>query len=1272
MRNADGILGLSGPGFIGSLKRPIFVFIVAAFVMLLPVLVQAQAVSGVTGVVTDSAGAVVPGVNVVLTDTKTSKELTTKTNDQGVYLFSNIPPGDGFKLSFSLQGFQTLSISGVALGVGKTETQNAELVAGQVSETVEVTSSNDVTLNTTDPSIGNIIDRRQLRELPIQIRNSPAALIGLQPGVIGNNVGTGATNRVGSVTGARTDQGNITIDGIDANDQATGQAFATVGNAPIDAIQEFRAVSTNPSSSEGRSSGGQIQLLTRSGSNDFHGSLRIYNRNDKFAANSFFNNRLGRYAADDPQVTQGLVSAGDLKAPRPDLKRNQFGGSLGGRIIRDKLFFFFDYEGRRDSVGVTYTRIVPLPHFRAGGLGYINNGPGCTQFSRINTQPACITVLTAAQVAARDPLAIGPNAALLSFINQRYPLPNDLTAGDGINTAGIRFNAPSKRLDNTYTTRLDWNINDAQHLFGRFNIARRNQTDTINSVAAQFPGDPESAVIDQKDYAWVVGHSWVINSALTNQATVGLTHSGLDFLAPFAPASPNQFAFGGLTAPFAGIDTQNRIIDTPTIRDDATWGIGNHTVLFGAQIKPIRSQSGIVNDFNNPTVGLGGNLTALNSTFRPANFLSTAVTRAAYDNLFTTLLGRYASIATNFNYTKDSVPVPLASGKMRDYRYNEYEFYVQDNWKIRSDLTLNGGVRWQFYPPPYEANGFQAHNDIDFRELFETRVRNAAAGIGGADAEPLLSYDLIGPKNGRRDIYKKDWNNFGPRVGFAWNPSFTDGILGKIMGDRKTVIRGGGSLVYDRVGGGITFIQDQVSYIFDGSRTVNFGSLNPTTSLMNDPRFTSINSLPVTVTAPVITRPFTPFILPNGNPDPDQAGQQNYTITQDFEIPYSYQWSIGFQRELPHNFMLDVSYVGRLGKRLFAQADTSQALNFRDPASGQFLFDAFRNVQREAQACGTSPTCTFTPQPWFENQVGPGGTDFFTIDFLREFARIGDLSDTVVVLYNNGLLDYNVGVSSQFATNSYITNLASSEYHGMLVSLQKSFSNGLQFDFNYTWSHAIDNQSSVTNTVFGGLLCDLNDLTVCRGNSDFDIRHLVNANFIYELPFGKGKAFGNGVPGWLDQIIGGWTFTGIYTYRSGLPFSTTTGSFPVGFLVDSPAVFSGNAGILSGNIRDVGPNIQFFNDMALNSFRNPEPGQTGNRNNLRGPSFWNADLALLKNFKMPWEGHRLQLRVEAYNAFNHHVFGLPAANVNDSTTFGRITTSSSAARELQFAARYDF
>ena len=1248
---------------------------------------NAQAVSGVTGVVTDVNGAIVPGVDVTLTDTKTAKELTTKTNDQGVYLFAGVPPGSGYKLTFKIQGFQTSEVADVVLGIGKTETHNIQLVAGAVSEVVQVNSINDVTLNTSDASIGNVIGRQQLQELPIQIRSSPAALIGLQPGVVGNNVGTGATNRVGSVTGSRADQGNITVDGIDANDQATGQAFATVGNAPIDSIEEFRAVTANPNASEGRSSGGQIEISTRSGTNDFHGSLREYNRTAATAANSFFNNKAGTYVATDPTVIAGFAKPGDQRAPRPQLTRNQFGGSIGGRIIKDKLFFFFDYEGRRDAQGVTYTRTVPLDHFRNGGLGYINNGTGCTSASRLNTTPNCITILTPAQVAALDPRGTGANSALLSFINSRYPHANDFTVGDGVNTGGFRFNAPSSRQDNTYTTRVDWNINDKQRLFGRFTIGHRDQTDTVNSVAAQFPGDPPGAMIVVRDYAWVVGHNWVVTSKLVNQATVGVAHSGLDFPNDFHPAFPNEFTFGGLSAPFAGIDTQNRNVDTPTIRDDATWTLGNHSVQFGGSIKPIHSVSGIVNDLNFPALGLGGNTKALNASLRPGNILGTTTARSLYDNLFPTLLGRYATISTNFNYNLSGTAQAPGTGKTRDYRYNEYEFYGQDNWKIRSDLTLNLGLRWSYYQPPFEAHGFQAIQSVDFQQLMAVRNANAAAGIAGPTSEPFMTYDLIGPKNNGRDIYKPDWNNFGPRVGFAWNPSFKDGFLSKVFGDRKSVLRGGASIVYDRVGGGITFIQDQVTYLFDGSASTNFGSANPVTSLLNDPRFTSITTLPIANTPPTITRPATPFVV-GGVPDINQAGQTNYTIDSNFKIPYSYQFSLDYQRELPLNLIIDVGYVGRLGKQLFAQADASQVLNFKDPTSGQFFLQAFNNVVNQVRAGGA-----ITPQAWFENQINPFALANYGVPctgfgvanctelvtgFFPDLVNVGDASDTAFALYSNALLNYNTVLSSQFATNAYITNLASSNYHGMLVSLQRRFAHGLKFDFNYTWSHAIDNQSSVTNTVFGGLICDVNNLRVCRGNSDFDIRHLVNANWIYELPFGHGRLFGQNVNKWVDGAIGGWTFSGIYTYRSGLPFSTNTGSFPVGFVFDSPGVpVGGNSNVLSGGIHNVagstGDTIQFFADQAaaLAAFRNPFGGEIGPRNNLRGPSFWNVDLALSKNFKLPWEGQRIQIRAEAFNAFNHNAFALPGVNINGGT-FGQITSSATAPREMQFAIRWDF
>lgn len=319
-------------------------FLTTLAVLLFASAALAQSSSGVTGVVTDTSGAVVAGVEVKLTDTKTGTEKTTTTNGEGSYSFDKVAPGSGYTLTFTGSGFQTLILKEVTLGVSNVETYNAQMTVGQISNTVEIVAEGGATLNTTDASIGNVIDERRLKELPIQIRNSPAALISLQPGVVGNNVGASGTNRIGSVTGARTDQGNITIDGIDANDQATGQFAATVGNAPIDAVQEFRAVSTNPGADEGRSSGGQVSLVTKSGTNDFHGNLREYNRTAKTAANSFFNNRSG--------------------TKRPQLTRNQFGGSIGGPIVKDALFFFFDVEMRRDAQGVSYTRIVPLDHFR--------------------------------------------------------------------------------------------------------------------------------------------------------------------------------------------------------------------------------------------------------------------------------------------------------------------------------------------------------------------------------------------------------------------------------------------------------------------------------------------------------------------------------------------------------------------------------------------------------------------------------------------------------------------------------------------------------------------------------------------------------------------------------------------------------------------------------------------------------------------------------------------------------------------------------------------
>jgi hypothetical protein len=1223
-------------------------FLFSLFCLSFADLVSAQEFASVTGTVVDPQDVPVPGVAVELDNPKTGIHASAMTNEQGFYQFLRLPPGPDYRITFAKDSFRKVALDNVNLAVNTTTTQDVSLQLGEVTTTVEVSGTGALTLNTTDATVGNVFGPKLLDSLPVQFRDSPAALLGLQPGVViaGSNDPSG--NREGAVTGARADQGNITIDGIDANDQATGQAFATVGNAPVDAVQEFRGITAGITADFGRSSGAQIQLVTKSGTNDWHGAAYEYHRNTVTAANTFFNNAAG--------------------VPRAALIRNQFGGSLGGPVMKDRLFFFFNYEGRRDASQDQELRIVPLDNVRNGLLNYINNNPGCDASATLQSAPQCIstTPITGPNsVQALDPAAIGVNTALQQFVNGRYPSANDvLTAGDGINTGGFRFNAPFALGNNTYTTRMDFNISKNQRLFGRFNIVRSAQTDDINSVPAQFPGDTTPAAqITDRDYSFAIGHTWTISSTKINQAVFGITASRLGFPSLFQPAFPNDYTFGAFSAPFPSLQSQFRTVPVPTLRDDFTWIRGRHTWQFGGMFKPSHQTSTQINDFNFLSLGIGGNLQSLSNSQRPSDILDDPVAATEWDQQFPFLLGRFASDDSNFNLNKDGSAQDVGSPKIRDYRYFEYEGYAQDQWRVKNSLTLTLGLRYQYFSVPYEVNGLQSVSDIGFQTYLNDRIAAADQGSNGDTAIPFLTYDLGGKANHARGIYNPDRNNFSPRVAFAFNPSFKRGLLNSVFGDKRTVLRGSATMVYDRVNANtINFIQDQVSYLFNTSANTNFGDL------ATDPRFTAIGTLPVTNTPQPVTHPLAPYVdagVPFGNAE----GQFNYTVDPNFKTPFAYVYSFGVQRELPGSFIVDVEYVGRLGRKLFAQADAGQSVNFLDTASNQRLFTAFNALSQELRSGAT----TVTPQPWFENQCFAGCTQLIA-DAIGNLVVKGDLSDTLQALNANGLIANNSGLAGQFSTNAYIGNFGSSSYNGMLVTVKKNLSRSLEFDFNYTFSRSIDNVSSVANTVVGGLVCDATNLRVCRGPSDFDVTHLFSANGVYDLPFGRGRSFGGNANNFVNAFIGGWQFATIFTAHSGFAFGTNTGAFPVGFVFDSPAVLTGSGSALATNIHDDNGKIQLFANpsAALNALSNPFGGQIGNRNNLRGPGFVNFDMSLAKRFVMPWsEKHTIQFRTEAYNVFNHTNFADPGANIN-SPTFGQITAQAGGNRVLQFALRYEF
>ncbi|HEY4762070.1 MAG TPA: carboxypeptidase regulatory-like domain-containing protein [Candidatus Sulfotelmatobacter sp.] len=1275
---------------------------VTALFLVLPAGVAGQATSGLTGVVSDESGAIIVGAEVRLENSDTAFSATTVTNREGEYQFLHVAPGPHYRLRVSKDLFRATTLSDLGIGVGVTETRDVKLQIGNASESVEVRAAGEGTVNTIDASIGNVITSQQVAELPSLFRDDAGALLGLQPGV----QVTGGDSQNGSVTGSRADATTVTLDGLDVNDETTGQAFHTVGRAPLDSVSEVRTIVGNADVSFGRGAGAQVDLVTKSGTNQWHGSASEFNRVSVMAANDFFNNLVGN--------------------PRAQLTRNQFGASVGGPILKDRLFFFFDYTGRRDATGAQQTLTVPLDPFRNGEISYVNDSSSNCPGATLSTQPSCISTLTTAQTAALDPLGIGADQALLGFIDGRYPEPNQVSGGDGINTGGFLFTAPSYVKDNTFVGRLDYKLSSTQNLFARGTWDRDNQTETPK-VFPQDPGPVGSFVSHER--SWVVGHTWIINPRVTNLASFGIARQVYDFPINYAPTAPYDLGFGVLSSPYGDIRSQGRNVPVPEIRDTLSWAKGRHTAQFGADIKPIRVNFYNVNDISFADIGLQSQITSLEPSLRPSDISTDPTSELIWDNTFTTLLGRYASVSGTYNYDVSGNPLPQFTPSVRNFRYSEYELFVQDAWKVRTDLTVSYGLRWNYHSVPYEVNGFQSVPTLSEPQLFNARQVAAAGGVNGFNASPFVSYQLGGPVNHGPGYYHPDWRNFAPRLGMAYSPSFTGGVLGHLLGDRKSSIRAGGGLAYDRVLSTLSFEVDETAQMFDSTISHEFGvPLDPVTSLQTDPRFHSVGA-PVPPPPPgTVPRPsVTPFVVTSNGSNcplsyPVPAGQPCATglatnsdlfqLSNTLKMPYSITVSFGIQRELPGNFLLDVNYFGKFGRRLIGNGDPGQQLNFKDPQSGQLLNAAFGNVQAALNA-GT-PAGSIAIQPWFENQVnlalpnlyGPGATcqNVFGIDCTNFLAspsvlqpnfQTGDLSTVDVDLANAGFLLPNTGLPYQTGSVANVGNWASSSYNGLVATLRKRASHNLQFDLNYQYARSIDNVSDITNdAIFAsfnaqGLICDLRNLRVCRASSDFDAVHTISANYVYQLPIGRRQWLLGSAPKWADAILGGWAASGIISYHSGFPFTTITNAFPIDFTMEAPAVLIGPSSAVKQHIHvQAGNQLQLFTDQtaAIGAFAYPFGGGTGERNQLRGPSYANVDMALLKSFRMPWsENQRLEFRAEAFNAFNHPSFNNPSVNPNSTGSFdsanvniqdpgqyGVLTNTANAARQLQLGLRYDF
>jgi len=1242
-------------------------FFLLALVVLSATMLKAQDVASLTGTVTDTSGAVISGASVELVNTTTNAVYKATTNGTGSYTISSVNPGPGYKVTFSREGFKSFVISGLYMNVDATRTQNAKLPVGAAAQTVEVSaSSENVTLDTTDATVGNNFQVQFLNDLPIQNRDSPAALFTQQPGVTLD----------GAVTGARVDQNNVTVDGLDVNDNATGNFGGIVSNAPVDSVQEFRGVTAGELASAGAGGGGQFELVTRGGTNQFHGALVEYHRDTDLEANNWFNNNNG--------------------VPRPPLVRNQFGGNVGGPVLRNRLFFFFDYNGRRDTLSNLVEQTVPLDSFRAGNVSYVTAAGG----------------VGVANITALDPQHQGFNQTLLSVLTTRYPHANDLSGqfGDLVNTAGYRFNAPFPLKEDDYVQRVDYNLNSKMRIFGRGTFTRTNATE--NPI--QFPGDPETFPFLDQSYSWVVGHTWTIKNNMVNQAAYGETFENYDFPDTFNPNGPTQYqTFGGtgsggsfLTTPYASaINAQGRTYPIPIVRDDFSWEKGKHSIAVGGTFKWDTPDSYSILNYDSPSIGLGGFTTALTDSLRPSD-IDPGSTQI-YDSAFAFALAPFTAVNSTFNYNNKGVVQTQGSGQDLKYRYYETEIYAGDTWKVTPSLTLSYGLRYQNFTVPYEMNGLESRGSFQglssnagFDQYFSLRNAQSAAGNAGDASLPFLQYGLGGKANNAPDYYQPNNKNFAPRLAFAYSPSF----------DRNTVFNGGAGIVYDHtVINAIQYQQSQNSYLFQSSNVVQYGVAGDAyNSLLQDQRFSGLTTPAAPPAAPPIESPVVPYVTDGGTPIGLGEGQGNRTIDPDLKTPYSIQYNFGFQHEFPQGYLLKVTYAGRLGRRLVAQADASQLIDFPDSTgkSNQKLSTAMAGMTQQLRSNAglgaLGAIYSLSPQPWFEDLFPGFAGEVNAVNAANgnptnlansaqavayeayPYPQRGDFADAMYLLAAIGVLPSNVGLASQFAFNSYYTNKGSSSYNGMLVTLHKNAGYGLQFDLNYTWSHSMDNTSFTANSPAGGstvgFLCDVNRPRECRANSDFDVANYLNGNFIYELPFGRGKSIASTAPWWLNEAIGGWAVSGLPSWHTGNVYNISSNAFVAGFASIAPATLIGPIGFAKTHIsRGTNNSLNAYSDptAALGAFTGPLGFDIGSRNNLRGPGYFNINLGLAKTFPIYEDKVHLKFRADAFNATNHPSFDVPETNGQDITEaagvpFGTINSTASTARVLQLALRLEF
>jgi hypothetical protein len=1152
------------------------VFLLVAL-LALPAAAQTST-SRLTGVVQDTSGGVIPGAKVTALNVKTQVLAETTTNEAGIFVFAAVPPGT-YTVAAEAAGFKKLVHTDVVVNVSVTISETFKLEVGQLTESVTV-EANAQRINSSDAQVGRNITMRDIDVLP-QLGRTPITLTVYMPGTQ-INVSSSTDGSYTVVNGLRGGSNNSTLDGIDVNDAVVPRMGLSMTANNSDSVGEFRMVTNGGKAEYGRSAGAQVEMITRSGGNRWSGNGFDYLRNTDLNANNFFNN------------------SSLTPTPRPLFQQNIFGGSLGGPIKHDRLFIFGNYQGRRTKQTTIRNRTVLTPLAKSGIFQWKNTSTGAIQqYNIISNDPRKIGIDS----------VVAKNLALL-------PDPNNYDIGDTLNTAGFRFNSPSGSMEDQFTIKADYIISSNNRVFYRHSWQRNSSLDALNSADSTYPGQPSGT---QGGHRWGIagGDDWTITPRLINEFRYGHQSAGVDFVRPREqrPLIQSNLFNDPLTTLFA----QGRNSPVNEFTDYVTWIKGKHTFKTGGNVR-LTTQWGYnyAGAWANITTGTG-NGNAPPTTIGPTTGISTA-DKSTFSLLYNDLLGRIQS--TTLTYYSDLAAFqPAGSSRVRTFKFNEQGYFFQDDWKIKSNLTLNLGLRWEYSSVPYETSGFQGTLDQVANVNLWNNISNLTLQKGTA-------------------WYGNDLNNFAPRFGFAWAP-----------GNGKTSIRGGYGVYYDRIIGATTSSVDGNTPGFSQA-----GTLYPNSS-GGDVRVSDGVPISPVPAAPVLT----------------QANNRVNNIVvfpPNLRTGYVHHFNLTIQREVFKNTILDLGYVGTRGVKLFMNRDVNQARVSGDYLQSFLQLQAYRNGgANNGPAVPASNTLVkmFGSVNAAISAIGSTNIDQ---------GNAGSASTTVD--RNNytryaaaGVSDYYLRNYPQFYEVVVGGNSGRSYYDSLQTTLRRQVG-ALKLTFNYTFSKSLDNITVEGNgftTPIDNFNIDLN-----KTRSDNDHTHSANWQTIYTLPVGSGHYVGRNFPGWADRILGGWDLGMLGIWQSGTVFTVSSGRATYNNLANSWANYSGDRNVGTVNRAGNGAGgVYFFTPDQINAFSFATAGNIGNsgRNAFRGPRYFDIDLSLVKRFRIS-EHHNVSFRAEAYNAFNNVNFANPGLSLATPSTFGRISATYGNSRILQMALRYEF